>query len=199
MRPVIVITHHKSTENFTFDLIESIKTDYDVLIVDNSYDLNFKSKYKIIHTNDGFELGALKLVYQIPQYEEFFLLQNTTIIKNNNIFNLAFEKYKNQNYCLSQEPYLYGMYLGKYLKKVLDKINIPLVKNKMESVNYEQRFNRLYKAMSDSMGIKTALHQPPLVKSTNFINKHGRNNMILENDVIKKYKATWNRNQIRKI
>ena len=85
------------------------------------------------------------------------------------------------------------MFLGKYRREILNQMSIPLTKTKMEAVLQECAFNEAYSRLEPKM----ATIFNPLVNTTIFEEKFGRNNMILENDYIKKYKATWALNMVK--
>lgn len=143
-------------------------------------------KYPIIVVvNDDFELGKIKWIYDFTNLEEFFILHDTVEIKNTELFDLAFE-YEG-SFALSNQPVPMGMFLGKYRRCVLDKMSIPITKTKMEAVLQECAFNQEYAKLETKM----ATIFNPIVNTDKFEEKFGRNNMILENDYIKKYKGTW--------
>lgn len=81
----------------------------------------------------------------------------------------------------------FEMYLGKYDRRILDQMYIPTPFNKAEAVKFEQEWNRAY--IKNDPNFKV-FHQP-LHDVEVFEEKFGRNNMILENDFIKKYKGSW--------
>ena len=157
--------------------------------------LNSFGKYDkypiIVVVNDDFELGKLKWVYDNTDIDEFFLLHDTVEIKNTDLFDLAFNY--DGSFALSNQPVQMGMFLGKYRREILDQMSIPLTKTKMEAVLQECAFNEQYSKLEPKM----ATIFNPLLNSDKFEEKFGRKNMILENDYIRKYKATWALNMVK--
>jgi len=150
------------------------------------------NKYPIIVVvNDDFELGKLKWVYENTDIDEFFLLHDTVEIKDTSLFDLAFN-YEG-SFALSKQPVQMGMFLGKYRREILNKMIIPTTKTKMEAVMQECAFNQEYSILEAKM----ATIFKPLVNTDVFEEKFGRNNMVLENDYIKKYKGTWSLEMVK--
>lgn len=151
-------------------------------------------KYPIIVVvNDGFELGKLKWVYDHTDVDEMFLLHDTLEIKDVSMFEEAFEECQGKSYALSDHPTYMGMFLGKYRREILDKMEIPITETKAEAVDQEELFNRRY---SELEPYKVVV-DPPLVNGNIFEEKFGRKNMVLENEFVKKYKGTWCRAMVK--
>jgi hypothetical protein len=146
----------------------------------------------LVVVNDDFECGKLRWVVENTDIEEIFLLHDTVEIKDPVFFNDAFEKYEGVGVALTDEPTIYGMFLGKYRREILSKIEIPITKTKIEAVDAEMDFNKLY-AENES---RVVVYCPDLRNTEVFEEKFGRKNMVLENKYIKKYKATWSRDQL---
>jgi len=153
---------------------------------------NGYNKYPIIVViNDDFELGKLKWVYEHTKVDQIFLLHDTVEIKDPSLFEVAFDF--DGSYALSNQPVYLGMFLGKYRREILDQMIIPETKTKMEAVLAEISFNNEYERLEQKRGIICQ----PIVNTSNFEEKFGRNNMILENDYIKKYKGTWSLEMVK--
>jgi len=154
------------------------------------------NKYPIeIHINrkneSNYELGGLKRIYDNkPQYKEIFILQDTFEVKDNKIFDRVFEEHNGKSVFINQDG---QMYCCKYRRDVLDNINIPLPRNKIEAINYELEFNNNYRKLDNPI-----ILFPNFVDSHNkFEDKFGRRNMIIENKYLKKYKGTWSPGMVK--
>lgn len=151
------------------------------------------TKYKVILYQKGdFELGAIRHSFYETDLDEFLLLHDTCEIKNNKLFDIVFKQNKGKSVALANYPCIFGMYLGKYRREVLNKMYIPRAKNKIEAVEYEMTFNQLYCQIDGDV----KLIDNPLHDTDIFVDKFGRKNMKLENELLIKYKATWHRNMV---
>jgi len=149
-----------------------------------------KNKYPLrIVTSDNFELGAI--TDAMRDYDEFVFLHDTCEVKSSKLFDYSFEELDGQSVSFASHPSPFGMYLGKYRSSILKKITWTLPTNKLEAVESEISFPNSYALVEYPVSIPN-----PLTSSDVFEEKFGRNNMILENDWLKKYKATWNREMI---
>ncbi len=148
-------------------------------------------KYQIVILSDySFEVGKIKFVVQHTDIDEFLFLHDSCEIKDLSLFDKVF--YSKRSVALSMQPAPFGMYLGKYQRKVLEKMNIPEAKTKLDSVNFEETFNTDYAIKTGGFDVLS----PPLANQQVFVQMFGRTNMKLENDYLIKYKATWNRSQL---
>lgn len=149
-----------------------------------------KSKYPLrIVKSDNFELGAITEV--MNDYDEFIFLHDTCEIKSDKLFSFCFEECGGRSVSFANHPSPFGMYLGKYRSEILKRISWRLPETKLEAVEGEISFPNDYARVEYPISIPNSL-----TSSNVFEEKFGRLNMILENDWIKKYKATWNRNMI---
>jgi hypothetical protein len=139
---------------------------------------------------DGYEIGKIKWALEHTNFDEFVFLQDSTEIKDNNLFN----KLKNTRRSVSFNncPSLFGSYLGKYKRSVLEQMTLPLIRDKLGSVDYECKFGREY-----------AQIDPPLVlfpefkDGDNFVEKWGNKKMMkIENKYLIKYKSIWCKEQL---
>src|SRR6476469_2898705 len=79
----ILVVHHRSNQKFLKDLIQTLPKKYQILIVENEAKT---SNY--IPNAGGYELGALKKAMSLTD-DDIFLLQDTCLIKNPEIFDIA--------------------------------------------------------------------------------------------------------------
>lgn len=143
----------------------------------------------LVIINNDFELGKLRHAYYHTDAEEIFLMHDSTEVKDTSIFKTIFDN--PLSVAITDNPCPFGMFFGKYQRKVLDKIVIPETKTKIEAVEQEMEFNTNY-----GNNCTYTVQCPELRNSDVFEEKFGRNNMILENKYFKKYKGTWSRSQL---
>ena len=79
-------------------------------------------------------------------------------------------------------PFNMGMYLGIYSRGELDRLGIPEAKSKRDAVKYESEWLPEFRC---------EVLCTDFWDSERFEMRHGRKNMILENEYMIKYKATW--------
>ena len=149
-------------------------------------------KYQIIIiSNYGYEVGKLRWVVENTTLSEFVLLQDSCEIKDTRIFDLCFDKV---GYTVTFDP-KFRSYMGKWRREILERIGIPTAKTKMDAVRYEEDWAhiRYLSAERKKMHLFDGFSRSEIYEK-----KYGRTNMILENDYIKKYKAVWCRQQLKK-
>ena len=164
-------------------------------IIKNFLDtLPSKLKYSLqVVRNNNFELGAISQVYAENKYDEFIYLHDTCEIKSVDFVKEVFEKAKGNSVSFSDYPSPIGMYLAKYRREVLAKMELPIPKTKLEAVEQEELWTRKYSEVDGDL----LFLNPPLRDGNNFVTKFGKICMKLENDYLVKYKATWHRNMIK--
>jgi hypothetical protein len=180
MKKGIVITTHKSTEPFLFDLLDSLREcNYPIIIKKNA------------GQDNTWELGGIKL--GVSLFKEFLYLHDTVVIKKLDIIDEIFHpKYHGISLPLFPE---FNSYMGKYISNILLGMPIPEIHTKREAVDNERLFTRKY--MQRCNEIMTIFPEIDAWKpSSIFENRHGRNNCIYENECIKKYKGTWSEEMI---
>lgn len=130
----------------------------------------------------GYELGKIKKAAEMG-LDEFVFLQDSCIVKDHALLDEMFDF--DGSVALGAWPFF--MYLGKYRLDTLKKVELPEVNNKHDSVHYEGKWTRDY-AEAESK-LKHICRD--LVDTNVFEERHGRKNMVLENDYLIKYKGTW--------
>lgn len=193
---ILIVTWSGGKESFKI-LINSLSTEYPVIVVVNdgnnaSWITEFKDIRFIISEDDRFELGAITKVLELTDWDEFILLQDTIEIKNNSIFEILFNNYPNQS--VAYNPH-FQMYLGKFRRETLEKLSIPVVTNKIESVAQEGAFLKQY---MDTENV--AIFNPHFIDG-NFYGSYeelwGRKNLILSDEYLIKRKGTWDASQLQ--
>lgn len=192
---IIVVTHRSNYEMFR-ECIKSLNgCKYPITIVVNDVENTsqefLQKRYLllpypvILNYKDGFELGALKASLKYTDAEEFFILQDSTIVKDLQIFDTIFNT---KGSVTVAEGYL--QYLGKYRREILNKLTIPDVYTKMESVSYESKFNREYIRIEEPV-ILDRFFGFTSYEGKRMEEKFGRLNQVHENNYFIKYKGTW--------
>lgn len=150
-------------------------------------------KYEVVTIqDDGFELAHIRKAYDM-KFDEFLYLHDTCVVKDAKLFDIVFEEQKGKSVALSDNPCVFGMYIGKYIRDALKTMELPIVESKLEAVDYEETWTTLY--VSNPLS-HTVLLNPPLHDGYNFVTVNGVLYMKLENDFLIKYKKTWNRSMI---
>lgn len=145
----------------------------------------------VVLTEGNYELGKIKWVYEHTDIDEFLLLQDTCVVKDISFIDRVFSM--PESVCLTDVPDLYGCYLGKYRREVLEKLQIPVPKDKYEAVKHETEWTRKYAALDPPVVLFDDLDKPPYT----FVEHHGRLNIRLENDYLIKYKGSWSYDTIK--
>lgn len=173
MKAIVICTTPKNTQ-WLHNLLNSFQ----------GYD-----KFPIVILSDyGYELGKINWIHKTTCITEFFLLQDTTEIKDPSIFEKGFTYAGSVSWDSGLKSYL-----GKYRRLILDQCHIPLPKTKMDSVVFEESFNYEYLAKEP----KKWILNENFSSSEKFEEKFGRVNMVLEDQYLKKFKHIWNRDMVR--
>lgn len=192
----IVICSHVNNENILNNCIDSIIHKcypYRIYVVINGVGEENKTigSYRYLK-DDRFELGAINEAVNTFNLDEFVLLQDTIEIKNTSLFDITFgSEYENKTVYYFHR---FMCYAGKYRKEILDKIGIPVVTTKFDSVIQEDLFHKKY----FEADTKSVCLFPELNDTYIFEEKFGRKNMIIENSFLKKYKGTWNLDMVKR-
>lgn len=189
---VIGIVHHDSNKRFLKPLLKSLKgVKYPVVVVHNEQTLNNETMkfhkshgFPVVYNpENGFELGALALLLKwYPKENDFFLLQNSTLIKDQEIFDIAAQF--DGTLALSG-----GLmcFMAKYRRETIERLGIPIAKDMKAEIFYEHFWNIIYLNLEE----KIALCHEPLKDTDVFEEKFGRRNMVIENTYLKKWKSKF--------
>ena len=144
------------------------------------------------NTFDGYELGAIESTLKHTDWDEFILLQESIEIKDKDVFRLMFDEYPGQS--VAYNPH-FQMYLGKYRREVLERMQLPVVRTKVEAVRQEEQFAREYERTDGNLKIFN-----PQFRDEAFYNNweemFGRKNLKMEDAYIIKRKGTWDASQL---
>ena len=168
MKTAVVISTAPGREAWVRDCLESIKSP------------------AIVISTGGYELGKLKWVYTNTSLDKFVFLQDSIIVRNEpELLRLLNQK---GSTCLMDVPRCLGSYLGIYEREILDKVEIPEVTTKEESIRQEIEWTAKYKAQCEVFN-----HPQPSIEHTQVhtVYRHGRQNLLYVNRLYEKWKGTW--------
>ena len=141
----------------------------------------------IVVSTDGFELGKLAWVYENTNLDRWFFLQDSIVIKKKELFDLGFSFSK--SVAVSDCPVKFGMYLGIYTRSTLQQLGIPKTNNKEEAIHHEWCIAKNYCQIENDIPTLFPDFHDRNAKGTTML--FGRENLVLENDYLIKYKGTW--------
>lgn len=149
----------------------------------------------IVLTQYRYELGKFRWLKENTSLDEFLFLHDTCVVKDPSFIDEAFAHHGSVSLCDS--PNWFGMYMGKYRMGILTSLIIPETESKYDSVLYETHWTEKYLYKDpDTINLFTDLDVP---EKHRFETRHGRNNLVLENDYLIKYKATWSAEQVEAV
>ena len=138
----------------------------------------------------SYEVGKLDFLVKHTKLDRFLLLQDSVVFKDADKFYDLLSKYQG-SVSVNKCPTFYGSYMGVYERRILEQLQIPVATTKKDQVVFEYTFADSYVSL---VGGAVPVMYPELDDefNTGFVKRHGRENMVLENDVMIKYKGTWN-------
>jgi hypothetical protein len=135
----------------------------------------------------GFELAKIGWVMDNTNAERFLFLQDSWVIKDESFWDLL--EAHTGSVAITADPYFYGCYAGVYERSVIEQIGVPEIKTKREAIDNEIAWHMSYVEVAGQLVVLF----PDLTdaNATRQVERHGRTNLVLENDYIAKYKGTW--------
>lgn len=141
------------------------------------------TRYPIVVVNQyDFELGKIKWVYDHTDIDEFLFLQDSVVVKEYAWIDEVFDYEGSVSLC--RQPFF--MYLGKYTRSGLSSVSLPLIHTKRDAIMHENSWTQEYVQKAGNVA-----YLWPLQDGSVFTERHGRRNMVLENEHLIKYKGTW--------
>lgn len=149
------------------------------------------SREHIAVVNYGYELAKIRWVLENTNADRFLFLQDSFVLKNNGLFDLLDNH--SGSVALLDDPAPYGCYAGVFERSVLERVGVPVVKDKRDAVRLELEWCGAY--------VKAAGNVPvlfPELRDEFAVEKfhNGRANLVLENSFLIKYKGTWKEEQL---
>ena len=145
------------------------------------------TKPVLVLSDFTYELGKINWVFNNTKIERFMFLQDSVIVKNEKLFELLDND--KGSIAFTNDPSMYGMYMGVYERVHLAKIDIPVPKSKAESIMYEMSWTGSYCQVAKN--VRLAFTDFTDSKSQRKETIFGRPNLVLENDFLIKYKGNW--------
>lgn len=169
----IVVIHHRADSVWLQDCLNSIDTDYPVLL----------------SQHNGWVMEGVKKMWQTTGYNELFFMNESMVVKDNSIWDIVFHEYGGKSVMMSER---YLMFFGKFRREMVNKLQFPEVHNKYEDVILgEGKWCRQYWELNDHVEIEP-LADGDINNPDNFEDKNGRHNLVLENRYFIKYKHVYN-------
>lgn len=166
---LVVIGSSPDRQNWLYDCSSSIKREHIAVI------------------NFGFELAKINWVIQNTKEEKFFFLQDSWLVKDDRFWQLL--ESQEGSVCLTEDPFYYGCFAGVYERWVIEQIGIPITESKLDAIHNEIAWHKEYVRVA---GKPTVLFPELTDKNAiRTIERNGRNNLVLENEFIVKFKGTW--------
>jgi len=166
LKELIVVATSPGREEWAKDCSESIKRPHMVLSI------------------YGYELGKIKWLYENTNLDRFAILQDSVVITNPDIFDKIWDT--PGSICLHHEARHMSCYLGVYERKVLDKIDIPVINTKDASVFNESAWITNYLQAADETVCFDTDGSFGAIEP-----RHGRDNLIYSNSFLIKYRGNW--------
>lgn len=140
-----------------------------------------------------FELGKIEWVYRNTNIDRFLFMQDSVIIKDPEFFTLL-ESFAG-SISINKDPSYYGCYLGVYERQALSKVDhFPKINKKSEAIYNEIHWNIKYVQAAKAVTLLFPELSDANAKKTEM--KYGRENLVLENDYLIKYKGDWGQRDV---
>lgn len=192
---IIIPTHISRVDTWLKDCLASIKTDHPIMVVfqDDKPPKGLKIGFDYtFHTNGRFDPGGIVwAMNNLEKDDEFMILHDSCVIKDNLLWKVVFNGYREESVALASHPTMMGMFIGKYRMEIVTKLKPPVAKDKKQAVELEESWNREYCQLEQPIALDN-----PLTESDIFEDRHGRKNMVLENRWLIKYKGTYDPAQL---
>lgn len=140
----------------------------------------------VCKSQTGGELGAIRMIHEGTRWPRWLLLQDSCVVKNQELFDLV---------DAAAGPLLIAprpcMYLAVYERSVLDEIGIPDVPagaDRRFAIAHETTWLDQYAAATSAPVLFPEFTDDNAIRVEQ---RHGRVNLVLENNHLIKYKGTW--------
>jgi len=145
----------------------------------------------IVVTAAGYELGKIGWVLENTTIDRFLFIQDSVILSEALYAILSDSE---GSLALLSDPDVFGCYLGVYERVFLEKAGIPQIRSKREAVEAERWWTQKYLSFSGPVPVLF-----PELSDENAgepVLHLGRENLVLSNEYMTKYKGTWRPDQI---
>lgn len=139
----------------------------------------------------GFELGKIRWIIENTNIERFLFIQDSVLLSEAFYGRLsAFEG----SVALLSDPRPFGCYLGVYEREILERMEFPEIHTKREAVEAEIWWTEAY--VREAGGVPVLFPELSDRNAKRHEMRHGRENLVLENEFMTKFKGTWRHDQI---
>lgn len=145
------------------------------------------TKSVLVLSDFTYELGKINWVFNNTKIDRFMFLQDSVVVKDEKLFDLLYND--KGSIALTNDPSMFGMYMGIYERVHLSKIEIPIPKSKSEAIGYEISWTKNY--CQAAKNVRVAFSDFTDSKSKRKETVFGRLNLVIENDFLIKYKGNW--------
>jgi hypothetical protein len=133
------------------------------------------------------ELGKIKHIHETYRHERFLFLHDSVEILSERFFELTEET--TGSVALFSDPVPFGMFMGIFERTVLDQVPLWQPVSQEASVRAELLWTTRYARAAKSFSVLfPEVSDRAAIRS---VHRFGRTNLVLENEHIRKYKATW--------
>jgi len=168
MTPIVICTT-PGREMWLADCLASIKRDVIVL------------------SDFTYELGKIDWMVKNTSFERFLILQDSVVVKDDSFFDKIFDF--DSSVSINQCPTWYGSFMGIFERKPLIEVGVPLPKSKREVVELEYQWTPKYCAAAGKVTVMFPEFRDE--NASGIVMRHGRENLLLENEYLIKYKGNW--------
>jgi hypothetical protein len=141
----------------------------------------------VLRQADTWELGKIKWLYENTTLDRFMFMQDTVVVKDESFFDMAFSL--NGSVSITNDPRMFGMYMGIYTRDTLSKVRLYTPATKQDAIKAEIDWTSTYHQADPSTHLLFTDFTDATAKRKE--ERHGRINLVLENDYLIKYKGTW--------
>lgn len=139
----------------------------------------------------GYELGKLRWVTENTNIERFLFIQDSVVVSP---ALYALLSHYRGSVALLSDPSVFGSYLGVYTREILMQVGFPNICSKREAVQAEISWTSRYVEIAGEVPVLF----PELRDSRagEPVEHLGRQNLVLKNEYLTKWKGTWRYDQI---
>lgn len=147
----------------------------------------------IVVCEPHYECGTIGWVHRNTTLDEFLFLPDTVVVKRHEWIYETIQAF-GVSIAVNADPCVYGSFMGKYRRTILDKIGgVPITRDKFDAVQAETAFTKRYCA-AETNPVRVLF--PDLRDGAHFEVKNGRENMVLGNEHLTKWKGAWSVNTV---
>jgi len=141
----------------------------------------------VVHVTRDWELATIG--WAAGHFQEFVFLPQSTVVLDPAVFDRCFRECAGSSVDLgTAQGKRFQMYLGKYRSEAVLAGGVPVVADKRAAVAYELTWCAEYAARESRQLVSVG---SPLEHTEVFEDRHGRRNMVVENEYLRRYKSCW--------